>query len=280
MRDASHAGRRAAVARALVHVTLAGASLATVFPLVWMLAAAFTPNDLILARPFRLWPESPTLANFAAAADAYPIWRWLWNSIVAAAAVTAGKLALSLPAAYAFARGRHRWRDAAFGFVIVTMAFPTVMVIVPTYLVVVRLGALDSLPALIVPSIPYIGFYVFFFRQAMKALPSEMFEAASIDGAGFLRQFVDIALPNVAHVVPALAAFAFLGAWNIFLWGQLTLGSVETKTLTVGVALFSDIEGAQSLWGPLMAVNCLAILPVLVAFLLARRSIERAFASR
>ncbi|GGK25414.1 carbohydrate ABC transporter permease [Salinarimonas ramus] len=280
MREVAAAERRRRTARLLVHGALAIASAATLFPLVWMLAAAFTPNDLILARPFRLWPEQATLANFAAASEAYPIWRWLWNSLLAAAAVTAGKLALSLPAAYAFARGRHRWRDAAFGFVIVTMAFPTVMVIVPTYLAVVRLGLVDTLPALIVPSIPYIGFYVFFFRQAMKALPPEMFEAASLDGAGFLRQFVDIALPNVAHVVPALAAFAFLGAWNIFLWGQLTLASVENKTLAVGVALFSDIEGAQSSWGPLMAVNSLAILPVLVVFLVARRSIERAFANR
>jgi ABC-type glycerol-3-phosphate transport system permease component len=262
---------------AVAHAVLIVASGLTLFPLIWLVAAAFTPNDLVLSRPFRLWPEQPTLDNFRVAAERYPIWTWLLNSVLVAGAVTIGKLLLTLPSAFAFATGRLPLRDGLFGFVVATMSFPTIMMIVPTYLFVARVGWYDTLTAVIAPAIPYIGFYVFFFRQAFKQLPVEMFEAARIDGAGVFRQFRDIALPNVAPVIPALAAFAFMGAWNIYLWAQLTLESVALKTLSVGIAQFADVEGAQQLWGPLMATNLISIVPVMLIVIACRRSISRAF---
>jgi ABC-type glycerol-3-phosphate transport system permease component len=263
--------------RVAIHSTLIVLSLATVFPLLWMANAAFTPNELVQKHPFRFWPDGPTLSNFTIAASRHPIWAWLANSLVTAAAITLGKLVISVPAAFAFARLRFAGRETMFWLILATMSFPPVVAILPTYIAVVKLGAFDTYSAMIIPSIPYIGFYVFYFRQAFLSLPESMFEAARIDGAGLWRQMVEIALPNIRPALASLSVIAFLGAWNIYLWAQLVLEDRTKKTLITGVAMFADVDGAEQLWGPLMATNLLSLLPVLLVFLMAQRYLMEAF---
>lgn len=264
--------------RIALHLLIALLSLITLFPLLWMVTAAFTPEADIVARALRFWPESPTLANFTEAARRQPIWTWLWNSILTSTLITLGKLALSLPAGYAFARMEFRGRDTAFWIVVATMSFPSVLAIIPTYIAVVRLRAFNTYGAMIVPMIPYIGFYVFYLRQCFRQLPESMFEAARIDGAGLWKQFTQIALPNVLTAVAALSIISFMGAWNIYLWGQLVLEDVRLKTLTTGIALFADIDGTSTPWGALMATSLLSILPVLALFVMAQRYIVETMA--
>lgn len=263
-----------------IHVVLAALSVATLFPLLSMLSAAFTPNELITAKAFRFLPDQPTLANFAVAAGRHPIWRWLANSVLTATAITIGKLLLALPAGFAFARIDFPGRRSAFWLVIATMSFPSVLAILPTYIAVVKIGAFNSYGAMILPSIPYIGFYVFCMRQAFLTLPASMFEAARMDGSGVFRQFWDIALPNVVPTIAALAVISFMGAWNIYLWGQLVLEDSDMKTLTTGIAMFADIDGVGNFWGPLMATSLLSVLPVLAMFLVAQRYVVSALAPR
>ncbi len=264
--------------RLLLHSALMAICIVTVFPLVWMVSAAFTPNDLIMAKAVRLWPESPTLANFTIAASRHPIWMWLWNSILTATLITAGKLVLAVPAGFAFGRLEFKGKQTLFWFVIATMSFPNVLAIIPTYIAVVKLQAVDTYGAMIIPSIPYIGFYVFYMRQAFRSLPGSMFEAARIDGSGLWRQFFEIGVPNVIPAIAALSVISFMGAWNIYLWGQLVLDDAFKKTLTTGIAVFADLEGAERAWGPLMATSLLSIVPVLLIFLLAQRFIVDALA--
>ena len=264
--------------RLVVHAALLVTCAATVFPLVWMVSSAFTPNDLIQAKTVRLWPETPTLSNFTFAAARHPVWMWLWNSILTATLITLGKLALAVPAGFAFGRIEFHGRQALFWFVIATMSFPTVLAIIPTYIAVVKLQVFDSYSAMVVPSIPYIGFYVFYMRQAFRSLPGSMFEAARIDGAGLWRQFVQIGIPNVLPAIAALSAISFMGAWNIYLWGQLVLEDRFKKTLTTGIASFADLEGTDRVWGLLMATSLLSVVPVLIIFLIAQRFIIDALA--
>jgi ABC-type glycerol-3-phosphate transport system permease component len=262
----------------VIHGVLLVTCMATVFPLVWMVSSAFTPNGLITAKAIRLWPEDPTLSNFTTAASRHPIWIWLWNSILTATLITAGKLILAVPAGFAFGRMEFPGKQALFWFVIATMSFPSVLAILPTYIAVVKLQAFDTYGAMIVPSIPYIGFYVFYMRQSFRALPASMFEAARIDGSGLWRQFLEIGLPNVIPAIAALSVISFMGAWNIYLWGQLVLEGEFKKTLTTGIATFADLEGTERAWGPLMATSLLSIVPVLIIFLLAQRFIVDALA--
>ncbi|CAN7540200.1 diacetylchitobiose uptake system permease protein NgcG [Brucella sp. NBRC 12952] len=269
----------ATLQRGTLHILLIVLSLITLFPLLWMVTSAFTPNELIAQKALRFWPEQITLSNFQLAADRYPIWWWLLNSVVTSAAITLGKLIISLPAGYAFARMEFRGKHFLFWVVIATMSFPTVLAIIPTYIAVVKIQAFDTYWAMIIPSIPYIGFYVFYFRQSFRSLPDEMFEAARIDGCGIWKQFKDVAIPNVLPAIAALSVISFMGAWNIYLWGQLVLEDTGRKTLTTGIAMFADVDGAETPWGPLMATSLLSVLPVLGMFLLAQRYIVEAFSA-
>ncbi len=260
----------------LAHLALAGIALATLAPLLLMFANAFTPNDLVTRQPIRFWPDRPTLANFIAAGQRYPVWIWLLNSVLGAAAITLGKLLLSIPAGFAFGRLHFRGRHTAFALIVATLSFPSVVAVVPTYMAVLRLGLSDTRAALIIPSIPYIGFYVFYLRQAFRSLPAAMFEAATLDGAGTLRQLLSIALPNVLPQVAVVCILSFVGAWNIYLWAQLVLEGVPMKTLVTGIAMFADVDARERLWGPVMACAVLSVAPVLALFLLAQRFVGAA----
>ncbi|MGC9418879.1 MAG: carbohydrate ABC transporter permease [Rhodovulum sp.] len=264
--------------RWLAHAILLPVAALTLFPLFWMVTTAFTPNELVLSRAIRFWPEEPTLENFRVAFARHPVGLWLWNGFVVATLVTLGKLAISLPAAYAFARMEFRGRDTLFALVVATLTFPSIIGIVPTFIAVVRVGWYDTLTGVIVPSIAFIGFYVFYLRQNFRQLPTEMFEAASLDGAGVWRQFVSIALPNVRPAIAAVTVLSFLGAWNIYFWSLLILESPEKRTITIGIKVFTDIEASNQLWGPMMAVALLAVVPVLVIFAFAQRQMIEAFA--
>lgn len=147
----------------------------------------------------------------------------------------------------------------------------------PLYVGVSLLGWYDTQAAVIVPSIAYIGFYVFFMRQAFRTLPGAMFEAARLDRAGPLRQLLQIAIPNVLPAIASLGIISFLGAWNIYLWALLVLDSAEKRTLAIGLKAFVTIDDFEPLWGPMMAVALLSMLPVVVLFVVAQRYVMAAF---
>ncbi|WP_428924854.1 carbohydrate ABC transporter permease [Marinibacterium sp. SX1] len=271
---------RAAPRAWAVHGLLMLAALLSIFPLFWMTTTAFTPNELVLQKAFRFWPDEPSLANFNRAFADYPVAMWLWNSILIAGLVTLGKLVIAVPAGFAFAHLRFRGREAAFWAIVATMTFPTVIGIVPLYVGISKIGWFDSRAGVIVPSIAYIGFYVFFMRQTFRTLPPEMFEAARIDNAGPFRQLLQIGLPNVVPAVASLSVISFMGAWNIYLWALLVLDSPEKRTLAVGLKAFTSIDDHEPLWGPMMAVALLSCLPVMVIFAFAQRFVMAAFTGR
>lgn len=260
------------------HAVLALLALATLFPFLWTVKTAFTPNEMALSRPLALWPDHPTLDNFRTAFARHPVGQWMLNSLIVAVSVTLGKLAVSLPAAYAFARLSFRGRDVMFWIVVTTLAVPDVIGIVPTFIAVVKVGLYDTLAGVILPSVAYVGFYIFYLRQNFRKLPDEMFEAARIDGAGPFKLFWSIALPNIWPAIGAVSVLSFLGAWNIYFWSLLILESPKNQTLPIGIKVFSDVEAANQLWGPLMAIALLGILPVLALFLVAQRRMLEAFA--
>ncbi len=275
-----HRSRRTAppaVGQIALHAAFVLACVATLFPLAWMLRTAFAPPDDVFRATLSLWPDDPTLGNFAKAFRLHPVATWFVNSLVVAGAIALGKLAIALPASFAFGVMSFRGRDAAFGLVVGTMTVPYVITLLPTYVAVVGVGLYDTLPGVIIPTIGHCGFVVFFLRQAFKALPRELFEAARIDGAGPWRQLLTIALPNVWGAVAAMAVLSFLGAWNLYLWPHLILDAAEHKTLSIGLKLFATTGEQGGEWGPLMATALLAAVPVVALYLLAQRQIVSAF---
>jgi ABC-type glycerol-3-phosphate transport system permease component len=277
-RPARPAARRAG-GQLVLHAAFVVACLVTLFPLAWMLRTAFAPSHDVFRATLSLWPDHATLGNFAAAFRLHPVGTWFANSVVVAGAITLGKLALSVPAGFAFGVMTFRGRDAAFVLVVGTMTVPYVITLLPTYVAVASIGLYDTLTGVIVPVIGHCGFVVFFLRQAFKSLPRELFEAARIDGAGPWRQMLGIALPNIWGAVAAMAVLSFLGAWNLYLWPHLILDASEHKTLSIGLKLFATTGEQGGEWGPLMATALLAALPVVVLYLVAQRQLVSAFAT-
>ncbi|MCW5735283.1 MAG: carbohydrate ABC transporter permease [Enhydrobacter sp.] len=261
----------------VLHLAFVAACVVTLFPLAWMLRTAFAPSKEVFQATLSLWPDNPTAANFPAAFRLHPVGTWFLNSTIVSVGITAGKLALAIPAAFAFGVLTFRGRDLAFGIVVGTMTVPYVITLLPTYVAVAAFGYYDTLSGVIVPTVGHCGFVVFFLRQAFKSLPRELFEAARIDGAGPWRQMVEIGLPNIWGAVAAMAVLSFLGAWNLYLWPHLILDATEHKTLSIGLKLFATTGEQGGQWGPLMATALLAALPVVMLYLVAQRQLISAF---
>jgi len=276
--DRDRTWRSDTAAKLGLHALLVLLCLATAFPLLWMFSTAFKPPAEIFAPGLRLVPSQPTLQNFPEAFRFMPVGSWFLNSIVIATTITAGRFAVSILAAYAFARYRFRGRNALFALVVGTMIVPDVITIVPNYILVSDLDWLNTPQGAIVPMIAFTGFYVFLLRQAMLSLPQEILDAARVDGAGWWTTLWRVVLPLVRPTVAVVAVLSFLQAWNLYLWPLLVLGDAEAKTLTVGMQYFiGDQSGGERLWGPLMATATLAVLPPLLLYVLAQKRIISAF---
>jgi ABC-type glycerol-3-phosphate transport system permease component len=249
----------------------------TVFPMLWMLSTAIKPQNEVFTAGLHLLPDAPTLGNFPEAVRVFPIASWFYNSLYIGVLTTLGKLAISLPAAYAFARLRFRGREPLFAMVLGTMIVPGVVTIVPTYVMIARLDWINTSQGVIVPSIAHTGFYVFLLRQYFLTLPQEIFDAATVDGAGPWASFLRIGMPNVRPATVVVMVMAFLSAWNQYLWPLIVLNDLPRKTVAVGMQFFARNSESAQLWGPMMATATLATLPPLVLYALAQRRIVSTF---
>ena len=158
----------------LLHGALIILVILNLFPLVWMVATAFTPNSEVFEKAIRFLPDNPTLENFRLAFEAYPVASWFWNSFIISLAVAVGKLALATPAAFAFAHMRFKGRDLLFALVVGTMTVPYVVTIVPVYMGVARVGLFNTAAGVIIPSMAFCGFAVFFLRQNFLHAPGRV----------------------------------------------------------------------------------------------------------
>jgi ABC-type glycerol-3-phosphate transport system permease component len=260
-----------------VHGALLVAAAVTLFPLLWMFTTAFTPNEEVFRRTLGLLPVNPTLANFSIAFHVQPVGYWLLNSVITATAISVGKMLIAIPAAFAFAHFRFRGRDWLFGLVVGTMTIPYVITLIPTYLAIVKADLYNTLAGVIIPSIAFCGFAIFFLRQSFRILPTELLEAALIDGAGPYRMLVSIAIPNTLPAIASLTVLSFLSAWNLYLWPHLVLNDRTMKTLSIGLKLFATNQEQLQQWAPLMATAVLGVLPALVIFAFAQRYVMQAF---
>jgi sn-glycerol 3-phosphate transport system permease protein len=261
--------------KAFAHGVLLVSCLLTLFPLLWMVSTSFKAPSDIFTPELTLVPPHPTGANYLAAWKAVPLGRYLWNSTVSSVAITGSQILSSLLAAYGFARYRFRGREFLFSLFLGTMIVPIHVVMIPNYILVSRLGWLDTLAALIVPQLSN-AFGVFMLRQHLLTLPRELFDAAAIDGAGNWRALWRIVVPIIRPALSALAVLFFLNAWNQYFWPLLVLTTPEVQTIPLGLQRFASGEAGTS-WGPLMAVATMASVPALAAYLLAQRHIISSF---
>lgn len=265
------------VGKLLVHAVVILICFFTVFPFVWMLSTAFKPADEVFTRDIRIFPTEPILSNFPDAFTYFPVAQWFWNSFGIAVLTTLGKLLVSVPAAFAFARLQFRFGKFFFAMVLATMIVPGVVTIVPNYVLVANMNWLNSWAGVVIPSLPATAFYVFLLRQNVLQLPQDLIDAARLDGASTIQLLWQIVLPNIRPAIAVVMVLSFLGAWNQYLWPLLILNDFESKTLAVGMQFFSSNTESAQLWGPMMATAAIATLPPLIIYAFAQRQIISTF---
>jgi multiple sugar transport system permease protein len=258
-----------------LHFVLIPLSALMVTPLAWMvLTSISTPDE---ARRFPpVFPSGIHWQNYTDAINAAPFGRFFLNSFLVTGATVIGNLVFCSLAGYAFARFRFFGRDVLFVVLLATLMIPFQVVMIPIFLIMRHLGLVDTLGALILPNL-VTPFGIFLMRQFFRTLPIELEEAARIDGCSRLGTLIRIVLPLSGPALATLAVIAFLWNWNDFLWPLVVIQSEHNMTLQLGLSTF---QGAHStVWTLLMAGNVLAVLPMLVAFLLAQRQFVNSIAS-
>ncbi|EPJ33985.1 putative ABC transporter permease protein ORF1 [Streptomyces afghaniensis 772] len=243
------------------------------FPFLWLVSTAFKPpRELGSLHPTWI-PEDPTLANFRQAFDEQPLLHAALNSLLAALAAAVVAVLIATPMAYAVARRRTRLAKAVTGWVVVSQAFPFVLLIIPLFLVLKNLRMINSVPGLVLVYVVWaLPFALWMLAGYVRALPPELEEAAAVDGAGRVRTLVSVTAPLLAPGIVATALFAFITAWNEFFFALVLLKTPEKQTLPVVLTHFIGAEGVADL-GPLAAAAFLATLPSLVVFAIIQRRI-------
>lgn len=263
--------------RGAVHAVVILLCAITLFPMLWMLSTSFKIPTEVFTKEIQILPQTPTFANFPDAFRYFPVGNWFWNSLVITVATTAGKLAISIPAAFAFARLRFRGDNLFFAIVLGTMIVPAAVTYVPNYILVSRLEWVNSNTGVIVPSIAGCAFSIFLLRQFIRTLPQEILDAAKIDGASTWKTLWYIVMPNIRPAIAVVTILSFLHSWNQYTWPLLVLDGMKAKTLAVGMQVFASNSESAQLWGPMMATAVLATVPPLLIYALAQKQIISTF---
>ncbi|WP_033306755.1 carbohydrate ABC transporter permease [Streptomyces iakyrus] len=243
------------------------------FPFLWLLSTAFKPpRELGSLHPTWI-PEDPTLGNFRQAFDEQPLLHAALNSLLAALGAAVIAVLIATPMAYVVARRRTRLAKAVTGWVVVSQAFPFVLLIIPLFLVLKNLRLINAVPGLVLVYVVWaLPFALWMLAGYVRAVPPELEEAAAVDGAGRVRTLVSVTAPLLAPGIVATGLFAFITAWNEFFFALVLLKTPEKQTLPVVLTHFIGAEGVADL-GPLAAAAFLATLPSLVVFALIQRRI-------
>ncbi|MEV8033477.1 carbohydrate ABC transporter permease [Streptomyces sp. NPDC086182] len=258
------------------HLLLAPLTLCFALPLVWLALSSVMSNAEINRFPPALWPKGIDLGGYRYVFGNAMFPRWFANSLIVAGAAVGSNLLLGALGGYAFARMRFAGSRALLGLMLATMVIPFQLTMIPTFLVMKELGLIDTLGALIVPSL-VTPFAVFLFRQFFLALPREMEEAAWIDGCSRLRVLFSIVLPLARPALATVAVLTFLSTWNDLSWPLIAINHDTQYTLQLGLTTFQGQHHTQ--WSAVMAGNVITVLPVLVAFLLAQKTFVQSLTS-
>jgi multiple sugar transport system permease protein len=238
-------------------------------PFLYMIGTSFKPHAFVLELPPRFIPSDPTWDNYVRAISSNNFGRYFLNSLLVATSSTAVVVMLSSLLAYAFARWDFPGRQLLFYTMLGTMMIPTLVLIIPQFVLAKNLHLLDSLWGLVVVYSAGTAFNMFLLRGFFEEIPQDLFDAATIDGAGAFRTFWSIALPLARPALAAVAIFSFLGAWDEFTWALTAINNQDLYTLPIALRLFQQQHGTE--WGVVFAASAIAVLPTILVFVIFQR---------
>ncbi|WP_253905567.1 carbohydrate ABC transporter permease [Bacillus sp. THAF10] len=237
-------------------------------PFIWMISTSLKTSGATMVLPPQFIPEEFNLENYQRVADTFPVFKFLWNSLLVAVTSTIGQLLLCSMAAYAFARLEFKGRDVIFVIYLATLMVPSQVTMTPQFILMKYMGWLDTYQGLILPGM-FNAFGTFLLRQFFLGIPKELEEAAFMDGANHFRIFAQIILPLSMPALATLMIFSFMQSWNNFLWPLIVVNSPDMMTLPLGLSL---LQGRwETDWNLMMAGVVISVIPVLAVYSFAQR---------
>ena len=255
----------------ITYIILIAASLICIGPFIWMVLTSLKTNAEVLRFPPTIIPEKFVLSNYIIGWQRANFSLYTKNTFVLAFTCTIGTVFSAALVGYGFARFKAKGSTVWFLILMSTLMLPAQVTLVPQYLLYTKLGLIDSYWPLIIPACMGGGaFNIFLYRQFFKALPSELDEAARIDGANTFQTFIRIMLPAVKPIAMCVGVMSLVYNWNDFLTPLIYLNSSQKFTLSIGLQ-FLNGEHSTSKVGMLMAVAVIAMLPVLIVFFIGQK---------
>lgn len=262
----------------LLHLFLIIGSIVMFGPFIWMVLSSFKTLPQLLSDPLSFLPDPFTTSNFVEAWNALPFGRAYFNSIYITVLIVAGGILTTAMAGYAFARIPFRGSKYIFAAVLVTQMIPKQVTLVPFYQLMSWLGWVDSHLAIIIPGMLMNPFGIFLCRQFIRSIPSEVTEAAMLDGCSQIRTFFQVILPLIRPGLGALGIIIAIDAWNNFLMPLILLNSTELFTVPLLLSQFQGQFGGVN-YGLIMAATSVSTIPMLIAFVIGQKQIISSLAS-
>jgi multiple sugar transport system permease protein len=259
--------------RAILYLVLVTGACLLLLPFAYMVGISFTPNAYVLGTPPTFIPAQPTFDNYTTAWNGNDFGQAFLNSLIVASSATALNVGLAAALAFAFARYRFPGRNILFYGMLSTMMVPNLVLIIPQFVLASHLHLTNSRLGLILVYAAGMAFSVFMLRGFFEELPQELLDAASIDGCGVWRTFLQICLPLARPALAAATIFSFLGNWDEFTWAITSLNDARLYTLPIAIQQYQSNHGTQ--WGIVFAASTIAVVPVIVVFLIFQRQFIR-----
>lgn len=252
-----------------IYLALIGLSILTAMPFLYMITGSFKRNAEIFSYPLTLLPSAPTLDNYIRLLNGseIPFIRQFSNSLLVSTSQTLLTLFIASLVGWGFAKYEFQGKKPLFLFLLATLMFPAQVALVPLFLLMLKIGWLDTYWAIIIPG-SLSAFGAFLMRQFMLAIPPELLDAGRIDGASEWGLYWRIGLPLSGAGLSILAVLTFLGAWNDYLWPLIALRSTEKFTFPVGLASLVGLYKVE--YGMILSGAFLATLPILIIFFIGR----------
>ena len=259
--------------RAAQYVALLGYVVFLGFPLLWLVSTAFKPASELSQLTPTLFPQDWTLSNFTIAFSESQLPGALRNSFVVAVATAIITTLIALPAAYAIARYRSAIRNGTIGWILVSQVFPFILIVIPVFIVLKEIGLINTLPGLVIIYVVWaLPFTLWMLQGYVAAIPRDLEEAASTDGANRFVILRSIIFPLLVPGLVATSMFAFINAWNEFFFALVIIQDPALQTAPLLLARYVGAEGSVNL-GPLAATALITTLPSLIIFSIIQRKL-------
>lgn len=237
-------------------------------PFLWMLSTSLKNKGALMQLPVEWIPKDPTLDSYAKVFSRFPFLRAIFNSLFITVSYTVITILSSSMAAFAFTKIKFPYADAVFKLYLASMMIPTQVTMIPLFVVMNRLGLINTYPSVILPSL-FRAFAVFMLVQQMRGIPDDYMEAAELDGASLFRIYRTVILPLSKSSIATLTVTTFMESWNDYLWPLLMLNDKNKMTLTLALNSLNGQYGTE--YNLLMAGSLISMIPIIIVYICAQK---------